>query len=118
MTHTTQRLFELDMSGEYAAQWATQRMLRAGLPVQRSFDLRAARETHPDCPCPYHGTADCTCQFIVLLVYPDVDGPPVTLMVHSLDKHSWFELQDTLDGGCTQDSAAQIIDALFAATPA
>ena len=118
MTHTTQRLFELDMSGEYAAQLATQRMSQAGLPVQRSFDLRAAREAHPDCPCPHHGTAACSCQFIVLLVYPEADSAPVTLMVHSQDEHSWFELQEAQAGECAQGSADQIIEALFAAAPA
>ena len=55
---------------------------RHGLHSIRSFDLRSALEAWPDCECPHHGTAQCTCQYVVLLVY----GPrntPVTVVVHS-----------------------------------
>lgn len=117
MTHAIQRLFELNMSGENAAQWATQRMSQAGLPVQRSFDLHLARRTHPTCLCPHHGTESCDCQFIVLLVYLTADGVPVSLVVHSQDEHSWFELHDAPDGGMTRNPADQIVEALFAVAP-
>ncbi|NOZ71981.1 MAG: hypothetical protein GXP38_08710 [Chloroflexi bacterium] len=118
MTQSQQRLFELNMPGELAAQWASQRMLQAGLSVQRSFDLQTVRATHPDCPCPHHGTTACTCQFIVLLIYPQTDGAPVTLMVHSQDEHSWFELQDMPVEVQKDDVASQIVEILFAVAPA
>ena len=59
----------------------------AGLRVTRSFDLQSARQALRDpesCPCPHHGTADCPCQYVVLLVDAGV-GPRLTLVAHGHD---------------------------------
>ncbi len=72
--------FECD--GEGAAAAFTQALDRRGCLVVRSFDLRAALATHMDCECPYHGTAQCTCQFLVLLVYGQ-SGAPIAVTAHS-----------------------------------
>jgi len=59
----------------------------AGLRVTRSFDLQSARQALRDpesSPCPHHGTADCTCQYVVLLVDAGV-GPRLTLVAHGHD---------------------------------
>jgi hypothetical protein len=69
---------------ETTAQSLTAAFTRRGLRVVRSFDLRSALATHADCDCPYHGTAQCTCQFAVLLVYAGA-GAPVVVTVHSRD---------------------------------
>ena len=58
-----------------------QRMNDQGLQVLRSFDLQAARNAHTRCECPYHGTEQCNCQLIVLLVYGDTTQP-ATLVAH------------------------------------
>ena len=54
--------------------------------LERSFDLRSALNDHPDCPCPHHGTARCTCQYVVLLAYEEAaSAPPVVLTAHECD---------------------------------
>jgi hypothetical protein len=59
----------------------------AGLRVTRSFDLQSARQALRDpesCPCPHHGTAECTCQYVVLLVDAGGDSR-LTLVAHGHD---------------------------------
>jgi len=59
----------------------------AGLRVTRSFDLQSARHALRDpesCSCPHHGTAECTCQYVVLLVDAGA-GSPLTLVAHGHD---------------------------------
>lgn len=66
----------------------------AGLQVMRSFDLKAARAAHVDCTCPYHGTDQCDCQMVVLLVYGQ-DPTPATLVFHGHDGQTQIALVDT-----------------------
>ena len=68
-------------------------LAEAGLRIVRSFDLHSARAVHSGCTCPHHGTHQCTCQMVVLLVY-GANGAPVTLVVHGHDKQTWFSLVD------------------------
>ncbi len=57
-----------------------------GYRLERSFDLRSALNDQPDCPCPHHGTAQCTCQYVVLLVYEEAASTsPVPLTAHECD---------------------------------
>ena len=57
-----------------------------GFRLERSFDLRSALHDHPDCPCPHHGTAQCTCQYVVLLAYEQsVIAPPTAITAHECD---------------------------------
>jgi len=84
-----------DFDGATVAQAATATLTRRGFSVVRSFDLRAALAVHSDCECPYHGTAQCTCQFVVLLVYGDPTtgsgqdaAQPVVLTVHCRDNRT------------------------------
>lgn len=60
----------------------------AGLDVRRSFDLRDALAQTPDCACPYHGKAQCDCEYVVLLVYAG-QRKPTTLVVHGNNGQSW-----------------------------
>ncbi len=54
--------------------------------LERSFDLRSALHDQPDCPCPHHGTAQCTCQYVVLLAYePATPAPPAVITAHECD---------------------------------
>jgi hypothetical protein len=64
--------------------WITQRLTLLGLVVRSSFDLQVAKSVHLGCDCPHHGTEQCDCQIVVLLVY-DQDEGPVSLVVHSQD---------------------------------
>lgn len=63
----------------------------AGFRVVQTFDLQVARLAHPDCPCPHHGTDDCNCQMVVLLVYRSANAP-ATLVIHGMDGTSWLSL--------------------------
>jgi hypothetical protein len=57
-----------------------------GIRLERSFDLRTALHDQPDCPCPHHGTAQCTCQYVVLLAYEGAaSAPPAVLTAHECD---------------------------------
>ena len=76
---------------EEAVHWASLRLEQRGFQTVRTFDLQTARLAHLDCPCPYHGTAQCNCQMVVLLVYQG-NSAPVTTVVHGTDETSWFYL--------------------------
>jgi len=61
---------------EQVVQALTAALARRGVQLVQSFDLRTARARHLDvegCACPHHGTAECTCQYVVALAYPS--GP-------------------------------------------
>lgn len=69
----------------------SEELTRMGFRIVQTFDLQVARLAHPDCPCPHHGTDECNCQMVVLLVYR-VDHMPATLVVHGQDRRSWLSL--------------------------
>ena len=78
-----QNAYSLSIPGdcEIVSMHLTQKLNNAGFQVIRSFDLQRAREVHPSCVCAHHGTTECDCQLIVLLVYLP-NGEPQTLVVH------------------------------------
>jgi hypothetical protein len=76
---------------------------RHRLIVVRNFDLRDALHTqNSPCTCPHHGTADCDCNYVVLLVY---DGAAVShganpagrIIIHSHDGTTWLSVPTTED---------------------
>jgi hypothetical protein len=71
--------------------WLSQSLSRNGLRVLRTFDLHDARLGLENCPCPHHGTDQCDCQMIVLLVYGKADEP-VALILHGSDGQTWLSL--------------------------
>ena len=81
-----------------------------GLQVVRSFDLKVARAAHVGCTCPHHGTDQCDCQMIVLLVYGQHDSP-ATLVVHGHDGQTQIALVDTFE----QRPASQLVEAIVKA---
>ncbi len=93
MNQTTY-LLTLKLDNDQAVEQVTRRLFDDGLQVVRSFDLQTARSTHTNCTCPNHGTEECDCQMVVLLVY-DEQGEPLTLVAHSQDGHTSFEIVDT-----------------------
>ena len=125
-----------DSDGETVTRAATAALTRRGLYVVRSFDLRSAMAAHAGCECPHHGTAQCTCQFVVLLVYGDpstreafgsaqdrVSGDaPVVVTAHSRDVQA--QVQIVRPTGMLRDDAnsrpdprlvEQVMAALFEA---
>lgn len=95
-----------DSCGETAAQAATAALARHGFRVVRSFDLRSAMTAHADCECPYHGTAQCNCQFVVLLVYAEA-GEPVVVTAHSHDAQARLQIVRPALGTCGDDVTAR-----------
>jgi hypothetical protein len=84
-----------------ALLWADQQFKAAGMLSMQTFDLKVARSAQAYCTCPHHGTDDCTCQVVFLLVYNsqsqtgnELEKPPVTLEVHGHDDQTWFYIVD------------------------
>jgi hypothetical protein len=69
----------------------TQELSGKEIQVIRSFDLQATRAVHVGCSCPHHGTDQCACQLIVLLVY-ERQNPPITLVLEGMDGKTWVSL--------------------------
>ncbi len=74
-----------------ALQWTKQQLSQASLRVVQTFDLHTARLALHDCPCPNHGTEECDCQMVVLLVYGKV-AEPATLILHGNDGQTWVSI--------------------------
>jgi len=77
--------------GDDALDWLSKSLSRKGLRVLRTFDLHDARGGISNCPCPHHGTDQCDCQLVVLLVYGN-EEQPVTLMLHGHDSQTWLSI--------------------------
>ena len=74
------------LSGDFPAaiQSSVEKLTALGIQVLLSFDLQAARASHSNCTCPHHGTDQCNCQLVVLLLYQN-DAEPLTLIAHGHD---------------------------------
>ena len=100
---------------DHAVKAVTAALTRRGFYVSRSFDLRSALTSQGGCECPHHGTAQCNCQFIVLLVYGEA-AEPVALTTHSCDNRT--EAQIVHDAMTIPDPrlADEVMAALVEAT--
>ena len=87
------REFVTALPCDMAVARVTQALNTVGFRVERSFDLRSAIAFTPDCSCQHHGTAECDCQYVVLLVYERA-GTSATLVVHGHDGCSWVMVVD------------------------
>lgn len=74
--------------------WINHDLAQSHLQVIQTFDLHTARLGLEDCPCPSHGTNDCDCQMVVLLVYGKMTEP-ATLVLHGNADQTWLSLVDT-----------------------
>lgn len=108
--YQTSTTLTLQSDSQTAIEQAVQRLELAGLQVMRSFDLKVARAAHVDCTCPHHGTEQCDCQMVVLLVYGQ-EGAPATLVVHGHDGQTQIALVDTPE----QRPAPQLVNAILSA---
>jgi hypothetical protein len=94
-------LLVLDQTCEQVLAWINGKLSDAGFRVAQTFDLHVARLSHPDCPCPQHGTDDCNCQMIVVLVYGN-QGDPATLVIHGQEGRAWLSLAIPVGGHSNQ----------------
>lgn len=96
------------------------RALRAdGLQVTCSFDLQSARAALVDpgrCPCPHHGTASCTCQYLILLV-SERGSEPVSLVVHGHDDQTYLSLAEPPGGTRDGKLEARLLRRIDELTP-
>ncbi len=69
--------------------WVSQQLHQAGLRSVQTFDLHTARAALHDCQCPHHGTDECDCQMVVLLVYGETEQP-ATVILHGNDGTTWL----------------------------
>jgi hypothetical protein len=84
----------LDQPCDDAIEGVTRQIAITGMRVVRTFDLLVARHAHANCPCPHHGTDQCDCQMVVLLVYGS-NGQPVSIVAHGHNGQTWFSMVNT-----------------------
>ena len=96
---------------EQSAAILTPTLVAHGYHVERSFDLRNALDNRDDCPCPHHGTDQCTCQYMVLLVYePDTQAPPASITLHECDGLTQVHVESNRRDGALPPSLVSVID--------
>jgi hypothetical protein len=72
-----------------------------GQHTMRSFDLQSARAASlQECPCPHHHTSDCSCQYVVLIVYMTWAEQPRAVVLHEFEGITRITLDDP-DGRLT-----------------
>ncbi|MBI5353617.1 MAG: hypothetical protein HZB50_13325 [Chloroflexi bacterium] len=74
-------------------QSTKKQLSQADLRSVQTFDLHSARIGLHDCPCPNHGTHECDCQMVILLVFGKT-AEPVTLIMHGNGGQTWFSIAD------------------------
>ncbi len=77
-----------------AVDWIIEQFSGFCLQVVRTFDLQVARQMNVECPCPHHGTDQCDCQLVVLMVYKPGHSP-ISIVAHGYDGQTWFSVVDT-----------------------
>ena len=100
-------ILTLNQEAEVAVTWVMSQLKTRGFQVERTFDLHTARMEHANYPCPHHGTIDCTCQMVVLLIH-GIDQQLVTLIVHGNDNQTCLSLVESAN----QPDGAKIIETL------
>lgn len=71
--------------------WTNEQLKGHGLQIEQTFDLQIARLSHAGCKCPNHGTDQCSCQMVVLLVRGE-SNDPLTLILHGNDGQTSFSI--------------------------
>jgi hypothetical protein len=83
----------IDLPCDMALQTAKKKLSQTGLRALQTFDLHTARLAQQECPCPNHGTENCDCQMVVLLVYGE-SPDPATLILHGSDGQTRFSIAE------------------------
>lgn len=112
--YQTSAILTLQSDSQTAVNHAVQRLVLAGFEVIRSFDLKVAMAEHLGCTCPHHGTDQCDCQMVVLLVYGQ-SGSPVTLVVHGHDGQTQVALMGSAEQELSASVVKRIVRALLSA---
>jgi len=91
---TLSPFLSINSSCDQALQMTKNKLSQAGLLTVQTFNLNTARLGLHSCSCPNHGTEECDCQMIVLLVYGE-DAEPATLILHGNDGTTWVSVTDS-----------------------
>ena len=83
----------VNQSCDETLQWTKKQLSQANLRAVQTFDLHTARVGLHDCPCPNHGTNECGCQMVILLVYGKT-AEPATLILHGNEGQTWLSIVD------------------------
>jgi hypothetical protein len=76
------RMLTFHASSELIAKRVESALSRCGGQAVRSFDLRSARAASiRPTACPYHHTIDCSCQYLILIVYTAQTVLPRTVVL-------------------------------------
>ncbi len=77
-------LLSVPRSCDEIAEHLKSELPQSGLKVLQTFDLQYVRLDIEGCACPHHGTEECDCEMIVLLLYGS-EPEPITLVLHGCD---------------------------------
>ncbi len=108
--------FSVHQPCDTALMWAKERLSQTGLRSIQTFDLHTARAGLHNCSCAHHGTDECDCQMIVILVYGDSEQPS-TLILHGSDGQTWFSIVDEPGEKTNAMTAMAIRNSLKANSP-
>lgn len=97
----------LNQNYDQAEAWVKEKLTGAGFGVVPTFDLQVARSAHPERSCPHHGTDECNCQLVVLLVYGR-DAGPATLVIHGQDSKTWISIATPVETGSRQNLESSV----------
>lgn len=89
-------LFQINLPLNRACEAVKEMLESKGWAYAQTFDLQVARASHPECPCPFHGTARCDCQMLIIVIYAP-EHEPMTLTLHGHENRTWVSLA-ALDG--------------------
>jgi hypothetical protein len=106
----------INHSCDEALQWTRQQLVQANLRSIQTFDLHAARQGIHECTCPNHGSEECDCQMVVLLVYGKA-AEPATLILHGNDGQTWVSIVNDPQQRADAKMTALIQQALDVKTP-
>ncbi len=95
-----------------ASDWLNRSLSRNGFRVLQTFDLHNARLGLHGCTCPHHGTDQCDCQMVVLLIYERMENP-VTLVLHGNDDQTWISLVNDSIQPADRSLQSSIVQALL-----
>jgi hypothetical protein len=89
------RILALKESSEPIARRFESALAKHGGQAVRSFDLKSARAASTrEASCPYHHTTDCTCQYLILIVYTAQATRPCTVVLHEFEGMTRVTLDD------------------------
>lgn len=101
----------IDRSCEETLNWSKEQLIQVGLRPVQTFDLHTARIGLHNCPCPNHGTDECDCQMVVLLVYGEAEQPE-TLILHGNGGTTWLSITNNIVSNTTESVAECILNTL------